>query len=87
MNILHKSSATVVATILLLSACGGGGSESPPAIALVTGSEVPVSATQTASASVAFVAQQQVAISDNSEPIVLGNAQLAADDSAEPNDV
>ena len=92
MNIFHKSPATMLAAILLLSACGGGGGgggggESPPAIAIVTGSEVPVSATQSASGATAFVAQQLVASSDSADSVVLGNAVPATDDSAEPSDV
>jgi hypothetical protein len=88
MKHFHKSSATVLAAILLLSACGGGGSdESPPAIALVSGSEVPVSATESAAGTTAFVAQQVVATSDSADPVVLGSAVLATDDSAEPSDV
>ncbi len=87
MRIMHTSAATLVGAILLMSGCGGGGGDGPPPIALFSGSEVPVSATQSAAGAVAFVAQQQAATSDSTDPVVLGDAVLATDDSAEPSDV
>lgn len=88
MHTMHKSGATLLGAILLMSGCGGGGgSDGPPPIAFVNGTDVPVSATQSADAAVAFVAQLQAADSDSSDPRELGDAVLATDDSAEPSDV
>ncbi len=89
MHTMHKSAATLLGAILLMSGCGGGGggSDAPPPVALFSGSEVPLSVTQSAAGATAFVAQQLVASSDSADPVVLGNAVPATDDSAEPSDV
>ncbi len=87
MHKLHKPVATLAGAIFLMSGCGGGGGDGPPPIALFSSAEVPLSATQSAAGAVAFVAQQQAATCDNTDPVVLGNAVLATDDSAEPSDV
>jgi hypothetical protein len=94
MPTMHKSAATLLGAILLMSGCGGGGgggsgsgSDAPPPVALFSGSEVPLSATQSAAGATAFVAQQLVASSDSADPLVLGNAVPATDDSAEPSEV
>jgi hypothetical protein len=76
--------ATAVFAGVLLSACGGG-SEVP--VPLVNGTQVPVSATQSGSASLAYVAQvvaSPAAAANSAEPVVVGDAQLANDDTAEP---
>ena len=91
MRTMHKSAAALLGAIFLMSGCGGGdgggGSDAPPPIPLFSDSEVPLPATQSAAGATSFVGQQLAATSDSTEPVVLGNAVLATDDSAEPNDV
>ncbi len=88
MSTLHTSAAALLGASLLLSACSESSSSDAPApIPVVSGTEVPLSATQSAAGALAFVAQQQAMSSDSSEPIVLGDAVLATDDSAEPGPV
>lgn len=79
----------------LLSACGGGGDDPvvvapppPPAPTNVTGTDVPIAATQMVNELMSFAKQQQTATSDSSDPLVLGDATaLAIDDNAEPADI
>ncbi len=70
----------------LLTACGGG--SNPPAPPMlpttVSGTDVPVAATTDASAVVAFAKDQQANTSESSDPLVLGSAMLAVDDTSEP---
>lgn len=69
----------------LLTACGGGSSDyAANTPQYVTGTEVPVAATTSASAVVTFAQDQQTKTSESSDPLVLGNAMLAVDDTAEP---
>lgn len=80
----------------LLGACGGGGDDPvvvappppPPAPTNVTGTDVPIAATQAVADLMSFTQQQQAATSDSSDPLVLGDATvLAIDDNAEPGGV
>lgn len=89
MTTTYKPAATLLGAILLMSGCGGGSSsiEPPAPIAVVSGTEVPVSATQSAAGTLAFAAQLQAASSDSSDPVVLGDALLVSDDSTEPGEV
>ena len=77
--------AGALATIL--AACGGGGSHLPATDQLVSGTDVPESATTSAAAAVAFVAATIAASSDSTEPLVVGSAELATSDSDEPVDL
>ena len=72
----------------LLTACGGGSSYSTvPAVGLVAGTDLPVAVEQSAQGVVDFAKSQIAAPSETSDPLVLGEAKLAVDDSAEPSDV
>ena len=79
---------TVIGTATLLAACGGGGSTTTPAgPTLVMGTDVPVTVEQSAAGLVDFAKTQLAATSESSEPLDLGEAKLAIDDSAEPAEI
>ena len=71
---------------LLVAACGSGNSTtSTPTIALVTDTDVPVSATQDSQAAFDFVASVVAkGEADTETPLSLGDAVLAVSDIAEP---
>ena len=79
--------AVVAAT--LLAACGGGGSSTaaPPGPTLVVGTDVPVTVEQSATGVVDFAKTQLAATSETSDPLVLGDAKLATDDTGEPAEI
>ena len=81
-RLLHPARlAAVAASALLLAACGGGGGDSGEAF--VSGSDVPVSATQSGDGATTFA--QSTAMGDASaEPIALGSAELARSETDEP---
>jgi hypothetical protein len=93
----HKLKLVAVGLVAigLLSACGGGSDDPvvvapppPPAPTNVAGTDVPITATQVVTDLMSFTKQQQVATSDSSDPLLLGDAtQLATDDSVEPGEV
>ena len=90
MTSTYKPAATLLGAILLMSGCGGGSSSSvddPAPIAMVGGTDVPVSATQSLAGTLAFATQLQATSSDSGDPVVLGDAVLVSDDSAEPSGV
>lgn len=68
----------------LLTACGGGSNDYVATTPTVTGTDVPVAATTSSAAVVTFAQDQQAKTSESSDPLVLGNAMLAVDDTAEP---
>lgn len=71
--------------LLLLSACGGGGGGSGSSDPLVSGSEIPQSATTSAAGAFAFVASVAAQPNDSNEPLVAGDAVLATSDTDEPS--
>jgi hypothetical protein len=91
MHSRHVLSWLALSASLLLAACGsgnnGGPSTTPPpqGVALVPGTDVPVSATQDPSAATDFVAQVVAKGEANTEdPLVLGDATLATSETADP---
>lgn len=90
-NLMKKSPwlAVAVGTVTLLAACGGGGGDTPPPAGptLVVGTDVPVTVEQSAAGVVDFAKTQLAATSETSDPLVLGDAKLATDDTAEPAEV
>jgi hypothetical protein len=82
--------AAALLAALGLAACGGGGDaapagpaapvEGPPAAV----SEVPTSARTSSTGATAFVRSTAQAASETAEPLVIGDATLAASDSEEP---
>lgn len=81
-----KSIPLMAVAAALVAACGGGGDGTPamPPVATVPNSDVPVSATQDASAALSFVASVAASSSDTAEPLVVGDAQLATSETDEP---
>lgn len=71
----------------LLAACGGGGVggiAEVPSEPLVSGTDVPVSATTSSSGAIAFVRSVIGMTSETADPLVLGDAVLATSDTDEP---
>jgi hypothetical protein len=72
---------------LLLAACGGGsgdgGSAMPPAAD--RGTDIPLEATTSSAAAVAFVKTVTASSDNTSEPIRIGDATLATSDADEPD--
>ncbi len=88
-TILKKQGALTAGAVVLLAACGGGGGSSYVATApqdpgLIAGTDLPVAVQQSSTALLAFAQTQLAATSDKTDPLVLGDAKLATDDSAEP---
>jgi hypothetical protein len=83
-----KTLSTIAISAALLAACGGGdgGGAAPPAPGPtnVSGTDVPVSATQSADAAYDFVSQTAAAKSDSADPIAVGGATLATSETDEP---
>lgn len=81
-----KTAAALGAGAVLLAACGGG--DDPPAPPappqVVSGSQVPLSATQTANGAFDFVASVAASKDETSEPLVVGDATLATTGTEEP---
>jgi hypothetical protein len=73
---------------LLLAACGGGsgdgGSAMPPPSA-DRGTDIPLEATTSSAAALAFVKTVAAASDNTAEPIRVGDATLATSDSDEPD--
>jgi hypothetical protein len=85
-SIISRASLNLVAlsATLLLAACGSG-NNTPPGVALVPGTSVPVAATVDSQAAFDFVASVVAKGEANTEdPLVLGDAVLAFSDIAEP---
>ncbi len=85
-----KHCLAALGTVALLTACGGGSTAStptPPGAGLVAGTDLPTSVEQSANGVVDFAKTQLTATSDTTEPLVVGDAKLAVDDTAEPSDV
>ena len=77
-----------VGAATLLAACGGGGGSTTPAgPTLVVGTDVPVTVEQSATGVVDFAKTQLAATSETSDPLVLGDAKLAIDDTGEPAEI
>ena len=72
---------------LVLVACGGGGGDAAPIDGLLSGTDIPASATASSDGATAFVASVVAAPLDSTEPLALGDAVLASSDSAEPTDL
>ena len=89
----RKTSWAALALALMalgLASCGGGGGGDPvtvPADPLVSGTDVPVSATTSADGAFNFVASVAANLDDTGEPLVLGDAVLAVSETDEPRPV
>jgi hypothetical protein len=89
----HMTSARtwigVAVGALLLAACGGGSGDGGSAMPLQPsadrGTDIPLEATTSAAAAVAFVKTVAAAGDNASEPIRVGDATLATSDTDEPD--
>jgi ABC-type glycerol-3-phosphate transport system substrate-binding protein len=85
---LKRRAISLAASALLLAACGGGDGGGETAVVadpLISGTQVPASATTNSASAVAFV-KSVAASSDNSaSPIAVGDVTLATSDSDEPD--
>lgn len=82
----------VAGTLALLTACGSNTEDVAAPIAmpgpvLVAGTDLPATVEQSALGLIDFAKTQITATSDTSDPLTVGEAKLAVDDSAEPLDV
>jgi hypothetical protein len=74
------------AGVALLAACGGGGGEAPvQAPPVVTGTDIPVSATTSSEGAFTFVNSVASATDNMAEPLVVGDATLASSETDEPD--
>ncbi len=80
---LAQSLLALSASVLLM-ACGSGNSTTP-GVALVLGTNVPLAATQDSSAAFNFIASVVArGEADTETPLVVGDAELAVSDTADP---
>jgi hypothetical protein len=86
-----RVAVAAAACALVMTACGGGDGDGPvsgtpvagdPA---VPGSDVPLSATTSSAAALAFVKGVAAASSDTADPITVGDALLASSETDEPD--
>ncbi len=86
MKFSHSRAASgllALSASFMLMACGSG-NNTTPGVALVPGTDVPVSATQDADAAFNFVVSVVAKGEANTEsPLVLGDAELAGSDTAD----
>lgn len=69
----------------LMTACGGGSDPAVPPIPLVSGTDVPVSATTSSAGAFSFVNTLASAADNTAEPLTVGSATLATSDTDEPS--
>ena len=87
-----KQCLIALGTVALLVACGGGGGSTAttpttPGAGLVAGTDLPTAVEQSAKGVIDFAKTQLTATSETTEPLLVGDAKLAVDDTAEPSDV
>lgn len=71
---------------VMLAACGGGGGgSSAPVDPVVSGTDIPVSATTSAAGAFTFVNGVASAGDNTAEPLVVGDATLATSETDEPD--
>jgi hypothetical protein len=87
-QLISKTSA-VCALACVLAACGSSDSlptaAAPPVINLVPGTDIPVSATSSASGATEFVKTVVASSADTAEPLAVGDAVLSTTDTEEPD--
>lgn len=76
------TSLVALAVAAAVSACGSGGGGGGPTVPVVT-TDVPASAQQSVSGLITFINGLIAATSETSEPILIGDAVLPIDDTAE----
>jgi hypothetical protein len=86
---LMLAAATSAGAALLLAACGGGGGggDPVPTDPLVSGTDVPTSATTSSAGAFAFVSSVAASPNETGEPLVVGNATLATSETDEPSPI
>lgn len=86
---IRRSHASAVAAATLVAACFGGGDDdgpTPPVMPpVVSGTDVPVSATNSSTGAFAFVSSVAAAASESAEPLTVGDAVLATSETDEPD--
>lgn len=79
---LRKSSFLIAFSVVVLSACSDNNNTTP---ALVAGTDVPVTATETTAGVVSFANLSAGTSDDAAEPILVGEAALASSETDEPD--
>jgi hypothetical protein len=82
---LSRMAGAVATGAVLLTACGGGSDPVVPSIPLVTGTDIPVSATTSSAGAFTFVNTLAGVPDNTAEPITVGDAILATSDTDEPS--
>lgn len=76
----------LAAGALMLAACGGtGGGDDGPSDPLVSGNQVPTSATTSCAGAFAFVSSVAASPDNTGEPLVVNDATLATCETDEPS--
>lgn len=77
---------SLLAAALLLAACGGGGGGSPaPTEPVVSGTDIPTSATTSAAGAFSYVNSLAGSSDNTTEPVVVGDVTLATSETDEPD--
>ena len=81
-----RLAGAVLTGAALITACGGGTDTVPavPTIPVVTGTDLPVSATTSAAGAFAFVNTLAGVADNTAEPLTVGSAMLATSETDEP---
>lgn len=87
MKLKPSTSLAVLMTLcaFALGGCGSSNSGGSAAVALVPGTDVPVTATETTAGVISFANLSSASTDESAEPIALGDAALAASETDEPD--
>lgn len=83
---LAAGAPLLAASALMLAACGGGGGGSPaPTDPVVSGTEIPTTATTSSAGAFTYVNSLASGSDNTAEPVVVGDVTLATSETDEPD--
>jgi PBP1b-binding outer membrane lipoprotein LpoB len=83
---LSVKAILIAGCVVTISACGSSNNTAAtPAVALVPGTDVPVTATETTAAAISFANLSVASNDETAEPLAVGEAVLATSDTDEPD--